>query len=503
MTNGSEDVIEKLVKTFGRDSVLTGSEDLYVYSHWGAFAFRKGRLPIAVVRLGSPEEEDELKGLIGDVAFKVLSFPQSVGNLGPDTPYIIVDYRKRQTPDHLAMKIRSKSRDEGNKERSLSDDPSIYRRFLEKLKNASGYRLNENVDAEDGFCIMHKLPYDSETFSAKGRLTLSRGIFKGDLKPTPRLVESIFTCTACGQCYDLGTHDGFEINNAIIHARREIRKMDATPEQSLTVLKNILEFQNPFGMPTEDRSLWFEDLIAEHPYKANSILYWAGCSTAYRLPKIVESIVKVMREAETDFGLLGGDEGCCGLILYLLGFWDEAEENARRIVNRLINLRVRDIVTSCAGCFYMFTRVFRTLGIDFPFNVRHSSQMIDSLIQKGLLHLKSLKGSYVWHDPCDLGRHCGVYEPPRRILKSIPDLELKEQTLNRVHTLCCGAGGGLWMYNRGLAESIAQSKIEESTNKLKVDGLVTGCPNCILSLRNAAGSKLPILDISEAVAMSL
>ncbi|MBS7619118.1 (Fe-S)-binding protein [Candidatus Bathyarchaeota archaeon] len=502
--NGSKDLIENLIKIFGRENVLTELEDLYVYSHWGAFASKKRRLPVAVVRLRSFGEEEKLEELIGDSGFKILRLDQTISYLREsDASYIIVDYRKRQNPDHLAIKVRSRSREEEDKKSRLRGASSVYKRFVENLKNVAGYRLDENVDAEDGFCVVHRPPYDSETFSAKGRLTLLRGIFKGDLKPTSRLVESIFTCTACGQCYDQGTSEGFEINNAIIQARREIKKFSAAPKQSLTLLKNIQGLQNPFGMPTEDRDLWFEESVEEHPYKGNSILYWAGCSTAYRLPNIVESMVKVMEEAEVDFGLLGKDEGCCGLILYLLGFWDEAEENARRIVNKLNSLKVREVVTSCAGCFYMFSRVFKNLDVDFRFNIRHSSQIIESLILKGFLHLETLKGSYVWHDPCDLGRHSGVYEPPRRVLKSISDLVLKEQTLNKQHTLCCGAGGGLWMYNSGLAESIAQLKIEEAINRLKVDGLVTGCPNCILSLRNVAGSKLPVLDISELVAMIL
>jgi len=501
--HGSENLINKLTKIFGRENVLTEFEDLYVYSHCGPFASKKGRLPVAVVKLGSLREE-KLEELVEDTSFKILRRAQTISNQREfDGSYIIVDYKKLQNSEHLAVKICLRSREEEDKKKRLRGASSIYKRFIENLKNASGYRLDENIDAEDGFCVLRRPPYDSETFSSKGRLTLSRGIFKGDLKATSRLVDSIFTCTACGQCYDQGTNEGFKINNVIIKARREIKKMNAAPKSCLTILKNIQEFQNPFGMPIEDRDIWFEELVEEHPYKGKGILYWVGCSTAYRLPNIVESMVKVMEEAEIGFGLLGKDEGCCGLILYLLGFWDEAEENARRIVNKLNNLRVMNVVTSCAGCFYMFSKVFKTLGVDFCFNIRHASQMMEFLILKGFLYPETLKGSYVWHDPCDLGRHSGVYEPPRRVLKSIPDLVLKEQTLNRQHTLCCGAGGGLWMYNGGLAESIARLKIDEAINRLKVDGLITGCPNCILSLRNVAGSKLPVLDISELVAMSL
>jgi Fe-S oxidoreductase len=93
-----------------------------------------------------------------------------------------------------------------------------------------------------------------------------------------------------------------------------------------------------------------------------------------------------------------------------------------------------------------------------------------------------------------------VFEPPRKVLGSIPKLELREPILNKEHAVCCGAGGGLWMYNKDLAEKIAVSKIKGEIEPLHVDGIVTGCPNCILSLKYAsAETGLNIFDISEIV----
>ena len=41
-----------------------------------------------------------------------------------------------------------------------------------------------------------------------------------------------------------------------------------------------------------------------------------------------------------------------------------------------------------------------------------------------------------------LGRHNGVYEEPRKVLESIPGLELVEVERTRDYSLWCGGGGG-------------------------------------------------------------
>jgi len=243
-------------------------------------------------------------------------------------------------------------------------------------------------------------------------------------------------------------------------------------------------------------------LAEEFPFRGNGVLYWAGCSTSYRLPGIIEATTNVFQKVGLDFGLLGEKEGCCSLILYLLGLWDEARVNALETSARLVEIGVKQLVTSCAGCFYAFTKVYSTLGVSLPLEIRHTSQLFESLIRGDGLRLEGLKGRLMWHDPCDLGRHCNVYDPPRNVLASIPGLEIAELPLNRRHALCCGGGGGLMMYDISLSEKVAHSKIIEELTPLGIDGVVTGCPACILSLRNAAktlGEEIDIYDLSEIV----
>ena len=91
----------------------------------------------------------------------------------------------------------------------------------------------------------------------------------------------------------------------------------------------------------------------------------------------------------------------------------------------------------------------------------------------------------VYHDPCDMGRHMGVYEPPRNVLKAIPGVELLEFPLNRALAKCCGGGGGLKGFDNQLASDIGYKRLL-SAIEIGADAIVSCCPSC-KSTFNQAG----------------
>lgn len=497
-------MLEELAKIFGAENILTDHEDLYVYSFYGAFGTRRHPLPVAVLKL--TDARDATLAKLADVyRVRVIGSDGSEKELGsdePDASTLVVDRRETISAEAMREALSELGEIKKEERHRLRKTAPFPLWIVSSLKARDAYRIAVQPDSDDGFCTVQRFFGSVETYSAKGRLLLTKGLLNGELDATGKLVDSIYNCTACGQCYGQLGLSGLELNNAIVRARREIVNSGLGPAQCEVPSSSIIADGNPLGMPAEDRTLWFEELAGEFPFGGNDVLYWAGCSTAYRLPNIVESTANVFEAANVDFGLLGNGERCCGLILYLLGLWDEARSNAIENVEMLHREGAKLLVTGCAGCYYAFKRVYTTLDVQLPFEVRHTSQFIDSLILEGRLELKALDGRYVWHDPCDLGRHCGVFEPPRNVLRAIPKLDLQEMPLNRENTLCCGAGGGLWMYNSKLTESISDSKVEEEILTIDVDGVVTGCPSCILNLRYAAKrleKEVPICDITELV----
>ena len=84
--------------------------------------------------------------------------------------------------------------------------------------------------------------------------------------------------------------------------------------------------------------------------------------------------------------------------------------------------------------------------LEIPYPV-HICDLTWSLIQKGAFRIDKaandrLKVTY--HDPCNVARATGYFEPPRHILKAVCNhfVEMDPHT-TRENTYCCGGGGGL------------------------------------------------------------
>lgn len=488
-------LLDTLIRFFGRDRVLTAVEHLYVYSHSGKFGVESKLLPLAVLKLNSDIEITHLEELLKDTDIQVIR--NNEGSKEPDIqrPYILLDVQKPITITELERNISQLNEEKLTQKDYLKQAKSFQHWMVSFLQNKDGFQLSRTKN-DSGFCVVQSYFNDIQSYSAKGRLILSKGLLKDKLAPSKVLIDSLFSCTSCGQCYDQLSLGVLEINKAIIKARQCIAEQDCVPKKFDVARDNINEKGNPMGLEAEDRVLWIEEEVEKYPYEHNPVLYWPGCVTSYRLPELITSSCYILEKAGYDFGVLGEHEGCCGLILYLSGRWDEAAINARKIVEQLKN--VKRLVTNCAGCYYAFSQVFAQLEVQVPFEVLHMSQIIKASIKNEKLGLKELKGNYTWHDPCDLGRHCNVYEPPRFVLKSIPGLNLVEPSLTQEHTVCCGAGGGLWMYNEEATNYVSHQKILEDIPS-NIDGIITGCPTCILSLRRTASEVTPDLKIWDIV----
>lgn len=490
--------IRRLKELCGKENVLTSREDLYVYSHVGPMGVERTPEPVAVLRVNGRQEED-LRGDLSRLGLPVLRVDEPRPPVGE--PYLLLDDRVALSLAELEEAIAERQRRAHESREAARQTRSVPHAAAALLQSMEGYRL----DAEAGYCVVQRFLGGAETYSSKGRLLLCRGLAKGELEATDRLADSVFSCTACGQCYDQHTSKALSINNAIVDARHTLVARGRQPARCASLMRNLLDHGNPMGLEVEDRSLWYSDVAEEFAYRGNSVLYWPGCTTSYRLPEVVEATAKVLESAEVDFGLLGDSERCCGLTLYLLGQRSEAQSYALRLAEELKAREIDTLVTSCAGCYYAFKKVYPRLGAPLPFKVRHTSELYDRLLGEGRLPSMKSNMVYMWHDPCDLGRHCGVYEPPRRVLGAIQGAKLIEPVLSRRHTVCCGAGGGLWTYNEALTSKVVEQKIAEGIPG-DVNCVVTGCPTCELNMRYSASlhrPELAVVDLSQVIAKNI
>jgi Fe-S oxidoreductase len=111
------------------------------------------------------------------------------------------------------------------------------------------------------------------------------------------------------------------------------------------------------------------------------------------------------------------------------------------------------------------------------------------------LQLNKSNIELVYHDPCELGRGCQVYEQPRQVLQHIGNLTPIE--LEKEESLCCGGS----LANMAI-DSDVQQKIKNNTLEILMASdphiLVTACPLCKKTF--GQNNKTVIMDIAEVVA---
>jgi Fe-S oxidoreductase len=175
---------------------------------------------------------------------------------------------------------------------------------------------------------------------------------------------------------------------------------------------------------------------------------------------------------------------------------------ARENIKTFIENGVKKILVSSPHCYHTFKNEYPEFKVNFE--VVHISQYLFELINEGRIELtKEYKKKVTYHDPCYLGRHNGIYDEPREVLKRVPGLELIEMADSRQDSLCCGGGGGgIWM-DRKKGERFSDLRIEQAISG-GAEVLITACPYCIINFEDSRltlkdSEAIEIKDITEVV----
>ena len=510
--------IRKLMEIVGPERVLTDPEDLYVYSFETLYEEPKYSNFDAVVKAVSEDEIAQIVELAAAEGVNVLHRGKNTGIYEPqdtkrsgtiilDTvpnPEITAFDEKLHEKSRQLREYRRKLMDAMRKERSYKNLASVIASlFQDKAILQCG-----DCEVCTGYCTVSPTFSHVETYSAKGRHLLTRGLMKEELKPSRRLADTLYSCTLCGLCY-AQCLPYLHLHDAILEARGRLAEKGLAPESAKAALRNITAYGNPMGAATELRTRWMKKLPENLLKDKADVLYWAGCNTTLRsgVRSTANATVSVLNAAGVNVMTLREQEGCCGFSLVVGGFLEEAKRNAERVVEAVDKAGVGMLVTSCSGCYETFVDLYpNKLGVEMPCRVLHSSQLVERLVKDGELALNNLPMRVSYHDPCGLGRHCGVYEAPRNVLRAIPGLQLVEPDLTRERSRCCGGGGGFWGVNSSASMSLAHLRIEQDIMPLNVEALAVTCPLCYTNFLYTVKKhrvEMKVYDVMELMEMAL
>ena len=317
--------------------------------------------------------------------------------------------------------------------------------------------------------------------------------------------EDTWLCATCRACVSRCPR-GVEIIDIMRGLRRVIVGMGAgyLPDSLRVTMKNIAGVGNPMGEAQEKRADWAKDLDVKTFTKGTEVLYFSCCVPAYdpSIKRVAQATANILRKAGVDFGILGPRESCCGESVRKAGNESLFQGLAQSNISAFMENGVTKIVVSSPHCYNTFKNEYPEFGGDFE--VVHYTQFLAGLIREGRFKFsKELNKRVTYHDPCYLGRHNGIYEEPREVLRSIPGLELVEMHDSGENSLCCGGGGGrIWVETKK-GERFSDLRIEQAI-EVGADILAASCPYCLLNFEDSLlttdkGDIIQVKDVSELV----
>ncbi|MFX0205392.1 MAG: (Fe-S)-binding protein [Candidatus Hodarchaeota archaeon] len=499
-------LIEQLIQTSPKIHVLTDLEDRYVYSFEKIFRNQAYPMPDIVVKVYSSDQKEKILEIIKREKLTLIQRGDHLpSSFNSSQLTILLDDVKISTPDaNITDKKKTSEISEQLSEFSRISYGSYknfvlaaQRMFLNKFENTC---LQTSICSD--YCTVTPSFDGIETYSSRGRGLLIRGVMKGELNLSPKIVDILYNCSKCGRCFGECFYK-VDLHEAIVRMRRHIVENNMAPQVFHSTAQNILDVGDPSGVSVDRRLAWTKGLNTTNIPQTAENLYFIGCVVANRTPNAARAFYAILNCLNENFTTLGKNEGCCGYVLIVSGLWDEAKQVAHELTEKVEAMNTETLITPCAGCYNTFTRLYpEILDVSLPCKTLHSTQFLEKKIRNGEIEFRSLNQKVTYHDPCSLGRHSNVFDAPRNVLKAIPDLKLVEMPFNRNKSRCCGGGGGLWTYNHQVSMDTTHTRLKEDVIPLNVDFLTTACPQCQMNFHLTSRRKsipLQIKDLAEIV----
>lgn len=344
-----------------------------------------------------------------------------------------------------------------------------------------------------------------EKYTPRGKIQLARYYNRGDLPISEQYRDIFAKCLLCGAC-SVTCPSGVDLEKVFLGMREEIADKKGLHPMMEAAVRSVLTNRNIADEDNAEREEWREVLkdLPEHRHKKEraEVAYFIGCVASFfpMVQKIPQNLVRIMNAADVDFEILGGEEWCCGFPLIGAGVPGKMEALIAHNLEKVDALGAKKVVFTCPSCQQTWREFYHT-----DLELLHATQLIEKLVQDGAIAFKEMNTKVTYHDPCDLGRHGGVFEAPRQILRAIPGVELVELENNRAGSVCCGGGGNVEMADANLSGSVAQKKIEE-IERTGADTVVTSCQQCVRTIQSRARRQkrdLRVMDITDLVVQSM
>jgi Fe-S oxidoreductase/FAD/FMN-containing dehydrogenase len=349
-----------------------------------------------------------------------------------------------------------------------------------------------------------------ESQSPRGKWFMLREYMAGRAKLDQPFVDKFIACTTCEVC---NVECPLELPNEPSWLQMRgflIQDKGKMTLPAFEIMRAALKKErNIWASYSHDRAKWVpEDIEKKIRWRAD-VGYFPGCTASLVEQDVAQGTARLLDAAGVEFTYLGDGEACCGIPMLVAGMWETFEEILRHNVNGMKERGVKTVVTSCPACWLVWKSYYpewaEKLGVDYPFEVKHYSEILADQIAAGELQFSEpVEMKVTWHDSCHMGRAGGIYDPPREVLRAIPGVEFVEMEHIRDHAHCCGSVLTL-LENPDTAKLIGDIRVQEA-EATGAEAIAASCPCCEVQLRvtiEKTNRDLPVVDLAHLASKAL
>jgi len=233
------------------------------------------------------------------------------------------------------------------------------------------------------------------------------------------------------------------------------------------------------------------------------------CLVDQMFPDVGEAMVATLRRLGVDVSF-NQAQTCCGQGAFNIGYRPEARSMAEHFLKVFENDPADFIVAPSGSCTAMVRNFYGELfpGADDHGwrdrlgRVKPRLREFSEFIVNGL-GVEDVGASFAhrvtYHDACHLLRELGISDQPRRLIRSVRNLDLIEM---EAADTCCGFGGTFSVKYGEISNAILQDKLARIANS-GAEYVIANDSSCLMQIAGGlsrAGSSVKTMHLAELLA---
>lgn len=407
-----------------------------------------------------------------------------------------------------------------------------------------------------GFCLSTCPSYrviGKEMDSPRGRIYLMDGVNEGQIPLSPATVQHFDTCLGCLACvttcpsgvrYDKlieATRSQVERNHARSWPEKLLRQLIFTtfpyPNRMRWLLRPLGIYQKS-GLQKWVRSLGFlkqrlpqlaamESMLpnisrqafqdplpalvpaqGERRYRVGLLL---GCVQRLFNPEVNDATVRVLTANGCEV-VIPQSQGCCGALTHHQGQEEQTKSLVRQLIDSFADQPLDAVIVNASGCGHTLKEygniladdsLYRDKAKEFASKVKDVQEFLaDVGLTAKLSPLQAEPLTIVYQDACHMLHGQKISVQPRKLLRQIPGVQLREPL---DAALCCGSAGVYNILQPEVAEELGRQKVENLTNTgaAVIASANIGCFVQISKHLQLQGKSVPVLHPMQLLDYSI